>query len=102
MSTMPVAYRGQTMPVAASGTTAARSRADKQRTLGQVDARADPAWVRGLVIALAVMFLGLFIVLPLVCVFTQAFAKGVDAYFAAIRNPDVSDPPHARRCCPPR
>jgi len=89
MSTMPVAYRSQAMPVAASKSAAGRAHAVKRRTLGHVDARADPAWVRVLVIASAVMFLGLFIVLPLVCVFTQAFAKGVDAYFAAIRNPDT-------------
>jgi len=53
------------------------------------DARADPAWVRWLVIALAVGFLGLFIVLPLVCVFAQAFSKGVAAYLAALGDPDT-------------
>jgi sulfate transport system permease protein len=37
----------------------------------------------------ATLFLGLFIVLPLVCVFTQAFAKGVQAYLAALRDPDT-------------
>jgi len=89
MSTMPVAYRNQAMPVAASSGPAGGAGAVKQRTLGHVDSHADPAWVRVLVIAAAVMFLGLFIVLPLVCVFTQAFAKGVDVYFAAIRNPDT-------------
>jgi sulfate/thiosulfate transport system permease protein len=88
MSTMPVAYRNQAMPVAASSGPAGQAGAVK-RTLGHVDSHADPAWVRVLVIAAAVIFLGLFIVLPLVCVFTQAFAKGVDVYFAAIRNPDT-------------
>jgi len=90
MSTMPFAYRNQAMPVAVSKSSAGGARVVKQWTLGRVDARADPAWVRVLVIAAAVLFLCLFIALPLVCVFTQAFAKGVDAYFAAIRNPDTS------------
>jgi len=89
MSTMPVAYRNQAMPVAASKHPAGAAGVVKQRTSGRVDVRADPAWVRMLVIASAVIFLGLFVVLPLVCVFTQAFAKGVDAYFAAIRSPDT-------------
>jgi sulfate transport system permease protein len=53
------------------------------------DARTDPVWVRVLVIAVAVGFLGLFIVLPLVCVFAQALSKGVPAYVAALRDPDT-------------
>lgn len=38
-------------------------------------------------IAVAVMFLGLFLVLPLLTVFAQAFEKGVGVYWAAIRDP---------------
>jgi sulfate transport system permease protein len=53
------------------------------------DARSDPAWVRWSVIAVAAGFMGLFIVLPLVCVFAQAFAKGVGAYFSALGDPDT-------------
>ncbi len=54
-----------------------------------LDVRADPAPVRWLVIGTAVAFLALFIVLPLVNVFAQAFAKGWDAYLAAIMRPDA-------------
>jgi sulfate/thiosulfate transport system permease protein len=89
MSTMPVAYRSEAMPVAASKHPGSAAGVVKQRASGRVDARADPTWVRMLVITSAVIFLGFFIVLPLVCVFTQAFAKGLDAYFAAIQNPDT-------------
>ncbi len=53
------------------------------------DARADPAWLRLTIIGVAVAFLGLFIVLPLITVFTQAFSKGVAAYGAALADPDT-------------
>jgi sulfate/thiosulfate transport system permease protein len=42
---------------------------------------------RLLLIALALVFLGLFLVLPLLAVFVQALAKGVGAYFDAISDP---------------
>jgi sulfate transport system permease protein len=53
------------------------------------DARADPVAMRWTIIAITFVFLGVFIVLPLVNVFVQAFAKGVGAYFAAITSPDA-------------
>jgi sulfate transport system permease protein len=53
------------------------------------DARADPAWVRWAIIAVAVGFLSLFVLLPLVNVFVQAFAKGAAAYMAALVEPDA-------------
>ena len=87
MSTLPVAYQNRAMPAPKRPASAAGL--VKRRTSTRVDVRADPASVRMLVIALTVIFLGLFIVLPLICVFTQAFAQGIDAYFAAIRNPDT-------------
>ena len=40
-----------------------------------------------LLIAVALLFLGLFLVLPLLAVFVQALAKGVGAYVAAISDP---------------
>lgn len=55
----------------------------------RADARTDPPWVKYGIIAIAVAYLGLFIVLPLVNVFTQAFAKGVEAYFAALVDSDT-------------
>jgi sulfate/thiosulfate transport system permease protein len=45
------------------------------------------ALARPLLIGVAMMFLGLFLVLPLLAVFVQALAKGVGAYVAAISNP---------------
>jgi sulfate transport system permease protein len=49
----------------------------------------EPPVVRGLLIAAALAFLGLFLVLPLVTVFVEAFAKGAAAYLSAIREPDA-------------
>jgi sulfate transport system permease protein len=42
---------------------------------------------RLVLIALALVFLGVFLVLPLLVVFVQAFAQGVGAYFSAISDP---------------
>jgi sulfate transport system permease protein len=55
----------------------------------KADAREDPPLVRRAIIAVAVAFLGLFIVLPLINVFAQAFAKGMGAYLSALRDDDT-------------
>ncbi|MEE7493314.1 sulfate ABC transporter permease subunit CysW [Methylobacterium oryzae] len=49
----------------------------------------ESAGVRGLLIAIAIVFLALFLLLPLISVFAQAFAKGGGAYFAAFAEPDA-------------
>jgi sulfate transport system permease protein len=55
----------------------------------QDDLRTEPRLVRGVIIAIAVIFLTVFVVLPLVVVFAQAFSKGVGAYFAALSDPEA-------------
>jgi len=45
--------------------------------------------VRWLLIGVALSFLGLFLVVPLVAVFTEAFRKGVQVYLAAMTEPDA-------------
>jgi sulfate transport system permease protein len=45
--------------------------------------------IRALLIAVALLFLGLFLVLPLLVVFVQALAKGVGAYVVAISDPNA-------------
>lgn len=45
--------------------------------------------VRWTLIAIALLFLGLFLVVPLVAVFAQALSKGVDFYFDALAQPDA-------------
>jgi sulfate transport system permease protein len=53
------------------------------------DLRTEPRFIRGVIIAMAVIFLTVFVVLPLVVVFAQAFSKGVGAYFAALSDPEA-------------
>ena len=49
----------------------------------------EPRAVRWGITAVALGFVALFLVVPLVAVFTEAFAKGFDAYRAAIAEPDA-------------
>ncbi len=49
--------------------------------------REDPIHLRVVLIAVAIMFLGLFIGLPLIMVFAQALARGWAAYFEALSDP---------------
>jgi sulfate/thiosulfate transport system permease protein len=46
-------------------------------------------WVRALLISVALAFIGLFLLLPLIVVFTEALRHGVLPYLAAIREPDA-------------
>ena len=49
----------------------------------------DPPWVRRILIALSLIFLSLFLFLPLIAVFIEALRDGVSAYFMAITAPDT-------------
>lgn len=51
----------------------------------------DPAWVKWLLIATTIGFVGLFLVLPLAVVFVEAFRSGVKTYFASFRDPAAID-----------
>ncbi len=49
----------------------------------------EPAWLKWTLIAVALAFFGIFLLLPLVAVFTEALRKGFDVYLAAIVEPDA-------------
>jgi len=49
----------------------------------------EPRLVRWTLIALALGFLALFLIVPLVAVFAEALRKGVAVYLAALREPDA-------------
>jgi sulfate transport system permease protein len=49
----------------------------------------EPAFVRCLLIAIALTFLALFLALPLAAVFSQAFEKGFSVYLEALTEPDT-------------
>lgn len=51
----------------------------------------EAPWVRRLLIALAVGFLALFLLLPLITVFMEAFRKGGGAFMAAFADPAALD-----------
>ncbi len=63
----------------------ARAHADAARD----SLRTEPPAIRIAIIALAVIFLSVFVVLPLVLVFAQAFSRGVLAYFSALAEPEA-------------
>jgi len=52
-------------------------------------ATTEPALVRWTLIGVVLVFLGLFLAVPLGAVFSEALGKGVAAYFAAFREPDA-------------
>ncbi|MDD3434093.1 MAG: sulfate ABC transporter permease subunit CysW [Tepidiphilus sp.] len=49
----------------------------------------EPVWVRRALIALALAFFGLFLLLPLAAVFVEALRKGWAVYLAALVEPDA-------------
>lgn len=53
------------------------------------DATTEPLWVRITLISVALVFLALFLVVPMIAVFVEAFSRGTDVYWAAITEPDA-------------
>src|SRR6266704_3842124 len=52
-------------------------------------AQSEPVIVRRLLIAIALVFLTLFLLLPLAAVFSHAFEKGFQVYLEALKEPDT-------------
>lgn len=82
-----------TPPQAAAQAAPATAQASVTRihapTRAALAATQEPAWVRVLLIATALVFLSLFLFVPLIAVFHEAFKKGWDVYLAAITEPDA-------------
>jgi sulfate transport system permease protein len=71
---------------------AARARAEEiaNTPSGRMrEAVGEPAWVRRLLIGLAVFSIALILLVPLAAVFHQAFARGISGYWEAISSPDT-------------
>ena len=47
----------------------------------------DPWWVKAMLLSITAIFLGVFLFLPLVAVFTEALRKGLGPYFASFTEP---------------
>jgi sulfate transport system permease protein len=54
-----------------------------------ISATLEPFWVRTLLLTVALGFLLLFLLVPLVAVFVEAFKKGWQVYLAAVIEPDA-------------
>lgn len=60
-----------------------------RKTVHRNAAVSEAPWVRRLLIGVVLVFLLLFLFLPLVAVFTEALRNGVGAYLAALTEPDA-------------
>ncbi|TDQ42882.1 sulfate transport system permease protein [Aureibacillus halotolerans] len=49
----------------------------------------EPSWLKWTLIGISGIFLSLFLLLPLLTIFLQAFSKGWDVYLAAVTEPDA-------------
>jgi sulfate transport system permease protein len=49
----------------------------------------EPRWVRILLMSVAFAFLALFLFVPLLAVFVNAFSKGIGVFFGAVSDPDA-------------
>src|SRR3972149_512681 len=61
----------------------------RRRSAAPISATGDPGWVTWLICIVSLSFLGLFLVLPLVAVFTEALRKGLWAYLESFPNRDA-------------
>lgn len=61
----------------------------RRRSAARAAGALDALWVRVALFAVAFGFLGFFLVLPLVLIFTEAFANGWRAYLDAVTEPDA-------------
>jgi sulfate/thiosulfate transport system permease protein len=64
-------------------------KARKSRPRARPGAVAESTFVKWLLIVVAMLFLGIFLIVPLVAVFAQAFDKGLGVYLAAIKDPEA-------------
>lgn len=72
-----------TTPVSTSQLTKSQCKISSRR------ATAEPTWIRWTLITSVLLFLGLFLFLPLAAVFTEALRKGYGAYLSALAEPDA-------------
>ncbi len=73
----------------AAVTASLSNRRDASSSHNAPRATQDPAWVKWTLLSVAFVFLGFFLVLPLAAVFTEAFRRGAQAYFAAFTDSDA-------------
>lgn len=77
------------MSTTAVPSTAAAARKRGTPARAALAATAEPPWVRRALIGVALAFLTLFLFVPLIAVFFEAFKKGWEVYVASIVEPDA-------------
>ncbi|QIP07597.1 sulfate ABC transporter permease subunit CysW [Bradyrhizobium symbiodeficiens] len=79
-----------TMQIAHSGPlTSSDEKARAREALARDNLRTEPKAVRIAIITIAITFLTVFVVLPLVVVFAHALSKGIAAYLSALAEPEA-------------
>jgi sulfate transport system permease protein len=63
--------------------------ANYQNKVAHSRATSEPVWIRWALTGITLLFLSVFLFIPLAAVFTEAFRKGVETYFAALVEPDA-------------
>ncbi|MCY0964579.1 sulfate ABC transporter permease subunit CysW [Parathalassolituus penaei] len=64
-------------------------RTSSQTRFERNSATAEQSWVRAVVLTLALVFFGLFLLLPLIAVFVEALRKGLEVYWTALADADA-------------
>lgn len=72
-----------------SGALPASQYSHYQKKVARSRATSEPAWVRWALISTVLVFLSLFLIVPLAAVFTEALRKGFDTYITALADPDA-------------
>jgi len=60
-----------------------------QNKVARSRATSEPVWIRWTLISIVLLFLTLFLIVPLAAVFTEALRKGFDTYITALTDPDA-------------
>ncbi|MES2013752.1 MAG: sulfate ABC transporter permease subunit CysW [Pseudomonadota bacterium] len=75
--------------ITATSSTAISQYSSYHSKVARSRATSEPAWVRWSLIAITLLFLSLFLFVPLAAVFTEALRKGFDTYITALTDPDA-------------
>ncbi|MET0639089.1 MAG: sulfate ABC transporter permease subunit CysW [Hyphomicrobium sp.] len=65
------------------------ARLDGARKFEANPATRDSSWVKFVVLSLGITYFAIFLLLPLIAVFVEAFRKGAETYFSALVEPDA-------------
>ncbi|WP_374241530.1 sulfate ABC transporter permease subunit CysW [Zoogloea sp.] len=72
-----------------AGATSLKTARDNSTRYEANAATREPAWVKWTLLGVSLTFFAVFLLLPLVAVFVEAFRKGWDTYLAALVEPDA-------------